>query len=72
MKKDEYNMTVLIICFVSPFLAPNTGIALPLNGFSTATTEKPFIDDVGNGQQSSYSEQTFTLPGRMTYYESSG
>ncbi len=62
--------------FVLYFLAPNFGseswitnpfgLAPPING-------TPVINDVGNGQQSSYQEQTYTLPGgSMSYYESSG
>ncbi len=62
--------------FVLYVLAPNFGsqswitnpfgLAPPING-------TPLINDVGNGQQSSYQEQTYTLPGgSMSYYESSG
>jgi hypothetical protein len=68
-------VTVLTICFVLHFLAPGFGsenwmtdpfgLAPPANGASS-------INDVGTGQQSSYQEQTYTLPGATSYYESSG
>jgi hypothetical protein len=61
--------------FVLHFLAPNFGSeSWMTNPFALAPTINgtPFINDVGNGQQSSYQEQTYTLPGSMSYYETSG
>ncbi len=75
IERDQYSTTVLTISFVFHFLAPGFGteswmtnpfdLAPPVNG-------TPVIDDVGNVQQSSYQEQTYTLPGTTSYYESSG
>ena len=43
-------------------------------GLTPAASGTPFINDVGNGQKSSYQEQVYTLPGAgtMSYYEWSG
>jgi hypothetical protein len=75
-------MIVLTICFVLHFLVPivgigsrisnSVGIAPPLGMFSPAIYGGPLLNDVGNGQQSSYSVRTYTYPGRATYYEWSG
>ncbi|CAF4181727.1 unnamed protein product [Adineta steineri] len=47
-------------------------IAPPLNVINPVMNGGSFIDDRGNGLLYSYREQTYTLPGRVTYYEWSG
>ena len=42
-------------------------------GLAPSVNGAPFVNDVGTGQQSSYREQTYTLPGgAMSYQEWSG
>jgi hypothetical protein len=63
--------------FVLHFLAPNFGsenwMTNPM-GLAPTINGTPVINDngVGNGQQSSYQERTYTLPGSASYQEWSG
>ncbi len=38
-------------------------------GLAPAANGRPIVDDVGNGEKSSYKEQTYTLPGAISYQE---
>jgi hypothetical protein len=62
--------------FVLYFLAPNFGSESWMTdpfGLAQSVNGTPFINDVGNGQRSSYQERIYTLPGgAMSYYESIG
>lgn len=67
-------MAFTFVTVVLYFLAPSIRAGLPPlpNMFSPAIYGGSFLDDVGNGQQSSYSERIYTLPGYLSYYERIG
>lgn len=48
------------------------GIPALSNDFSPAVYGSSFLNEVGKGQQSSYSERIYTSPVYMSYYERIG
>lgn len=58
--------------FVLHFLAAGFGSESWMTnpfGLAPSANGTPIINDVGNGQRSSYQEQTYTLPGSISYHE---
>ena len=69
----QYNRAdrLLMLHFLDPGFDSESWMINPF-GRTTPINETPSVNDVGNGQQSSYQERTYTLPGSMIYYEWSG
>ena len=60
-----------VLHFLAPGFGSESWMTNPF-GLTTPTNGTPSVNDVGNGQQSSYQERTYTLPGSVSYSEWSG
>ena len=71
---NSNKLALTFVTVVLYLLVPSIHTGLPPlpSMFSPAIYGRSFVDDVGNGQQSSYSERTYTLPGYLSYYERIG
>ena len=67
MQYDHANR-LLVFHFLASGFGSESWMTDPF-GLTAPTNGTPSVNDVGNGQQSSYQERTYTLPGSMTYYE---